>query len=75
MYRLGGLSADEKEAATDRITDLEDQLQQTQAALDEETGRRVEAEDWANVLIDELDQTNIQLDEARETLAAGEAEE
>jgi hypothetical protein len=58
---FGGLSVDEKESAEEHISDLEDQLKATQDQLDEEATKRREAEDWADTLIDELDQANIQL--------------
>jgi hypothetical protein len=69
---FGGLSVDEKERAEDHISGLEERLTATQGLLDEELRKRQEAEDWANELIDELDQTNIELEQAREELEASE---
>ena len=72
---FGGLSVDEKESAEDHISALEEQLKETQAQLDAEVVNRQEAEDWADTLIDALDQTQIELDQLREELPGDDEED
>jgi hypothetical protein len=67
---LGGLSVDEKEAGKERIEELEAQLRKAQTDLEHEQKLRFEAEDWADALIDELDETKLELDAAREEVTS-----
>ena len=57
MSGFGGLSVDERESAEEHISEIEEQLKETQIRLDKEAIKRQEAEDWADELIDELDGT------------------
>ena len=76
MSGFGRLSIDEKETVEERITGLEAQLRQAQDSLEDERRQKEEAEDWANALIDQLDETRLELDAAREELeSSGGAEE
>jgi hypothetical protein len=70
MSGFGGLSVDEKESAEDHISALEDRLRATQAQLDDEAAKRQEAEDWADELIDQLDDVQIELESAEEALVS-----
>jgi hypothetical protein len=69
MSGFRGLTVDERESTEEGIMALEERLKATEARLDEETTGRQEAEDWASDLLDQLDQTEIELDHTREELA------
>jgi hypothetical protein len=66
MSGFGGLTVDERESAEERISDLEDRLRTTEEQLEEEVANRIQAEDWADQLIEEIDQAQIELEAARE---------
>lgn len=68
MRGFGGLSVDEKETSKERIEELEAQLRKAQDDFEQEQQLRFEAEDWADSLIDELDETRLELGAAREEL-------
>jgi hypothetical protein len=68
MSDFGRLSIDEKETVEERITGLEAQLRQAQDSLEEERRQKEEAEDWADALIGQLDETRLELDAARDEL-------
>ena len=66
MSRIGSLSVDVKETGEEKISHLERQLRATELRLHEETTKRHEAEDWADGLMDRLDETELELDRANE---------
>jgi hypothetical protein len=68
MSGFKGLSVDEKEGGKESVTDLERRLKETETLLTDRARQRLEAENWAAQLIEELDTTRLELDQAKQDL-------